>query len=175
MDERVRGYKWKDKQIFPWIRLRRYHIFWALVIEPQILPPEAKKLGSSRGHKHARARVGRTEVSPRRERQTTVEGRGCSLTLPLSPPTHSPTHCQPHARQSTPSPPDHVTCIPSKTESLGWKMEKFASRWCCTCMLHGRDVHYIEERCDHEPSSSTSTWKRPFFGDVLWRQPRLQR
>ena len=97
-------------------------------------------MGSSRGNKHARARVGRTEVSPRRERQTTVEGRGCSLTLPLSPPTHSPTHCQPQARQSTPSPPDHVTCIPSKTESLGWKMEKFASRWCCTCMLHGRDV-----------------------------------
>ena len=31
-----------------------------------------------------RAGAGRTEVSPTRERQTTVEGRGCSLTLPLS-------------------------------------------------------------------------------------------
>ena len=46
-------------------------------------------MGSSRGLKHARARAGRTEVSPTRERQTTVGGRlGCSLTLESLRQTH---------------------------------------------------------------------------------------
>ena len=72
-----------------------------------------------------RARAGRTEVFlSNRERQTTaVEGRGCSLsplslTLPPSLSTHPLTVS---LKQDSPhqAPPDHVTCIPSKTESLG--------------------------------------------------------